>query len=110
MMTGDPATEATAGELPPGSLDDALHEVENRVLRDRVSAETSTAGAFAFAQPVPGARGTRGRRAVMAIARTGAPFESAQREALRYLAGQVAVALENIELHELVSDEPVPAP
>lgn len=109
MMTGAPPIEAAAGDHFSAPLDEALRKVEDDVLRDRVSAEGGAAGVFAFAQPVPGARGTGGRRAVMAVARAGSPFDSAERETLRYFAGQVAVALENIELHELVVDEPLPA-
>jgi diguanylate cyclase (GGDEF)-like protein len=41
---------------------------------------------------------------VLAIGRVGAPFDSAQRDMLRYLAGQAAVSVENIELHELISE------
>jgi HAMP domain-containing protein len=107
FMTGAPALHAVAGAAPSASMAEALREVEDIVLRDRVPADAGIADAFAFAEPVPGARGTRGRRAVMAVARSGSPFELSERQALRHLAGQVAVALESVELHELVSDEAV---
>jgi HAMP domain-containing protein len=109
IVTGAPAIEVAAGEPAPPGLDEVLRHAEDSVLRDRVSAESSHGDAFAFGLPVPGHRGTRGRRAVMAIARTKSPFDAAQRETLRWFAGQVAVALENIELHELVLDEKAPA-
>ena len=109
IVTGTPPLEVSAGDPSRPDIDEALRDVEDRVLRDRVSAESRPAEAFGFAMPVPGVRGTRGRRAVMAIARTGAPFDAAQRETLRWFAGQVAVALENIELRELVLHEELPA-
>jgi diguanylate cyclase (GGDEF)-like protein len=43
----------------------------------------------------------------MAIARAGGPFDEAERELLRYLCGQAAVSVENIDLHEFVSDQAV---
>jgi len=108
IVTGPAPHEAAAGDPGTGRLGDAIREVEDMVLRDGVAAEARVGNAFAFGQLVPGTRGTRGRRAVMAVARTRSPFEASRREALRYLASQVAVALENIELHELVRYEPDP--
>jgi HAMP domain-containing protein len=105
--TGSLPLEAAAGVDPGGPLEEVLREVEDRVIRDRVSAEAGAADVFAFGELVPGARATRGPRTVMAVARAGEPFDSAQRETLRYFAGQVAVALENVELHDLVAAEPV---
>jgi two-component system, cell cycle response regulator len=107
VLTGPGRMDAVAGEHPAGALGEAVREAEGRALRRGTSAESAGEGAFALAQPLPAVRGARGRRAVMTIARVGAPFDGGQREMLRYLAGQVAVSVENIELHELVSEDAV---
>ena len=108
IITGASESQASAGATDSHDVAAALRAAEDMVLRDGAATEPSHGSAFAFALPVPGPRGTRGRRAVMSIARSGSPFDASAREALRYLASQVAVALENIELQELVSDEADP--
>jgi diguanylate cyclase (GGDEF)-like protein len=95
--------EAEAGERPTEALGDALRAAEEQALRDGVGAEASRGDARAVAEPLGALGAEQGRRAVLAIGRVGAPFDSAQREMLRYLAGQAAVSVENIELHELIS-------
>jgi diguanylate cyclase (GGDEF)-like protein len=43
----------------------------------------------------------------MTIARSGAPFSAGEREVFLYLVGQAAASVENIALHELVSEQAV---
>ena len=69
---------------------------------------------FAVSQPLatgePGAGDGRGSAlagAAMTIVRGGTPFEESQREVLRYLIGQAAASLENVELHEMVAEQAV---
>jgi diguanylate cyclase (GGDEF)-like protein len=107
ILTPGVSTKAEAGEAPSGDLGDAVRGAEERVLRTGVPTECARGDAFALAQPLPRAGAARGRRGAITIARVGAPFDAAQREMLRYLAGQAAVSLENIELHELVSADAV---
>jgi diguanylate cyclase (GGDEF)-like protein len=95
--------QAEAGEAPEGALGDALRDAEEQALRDGVSAEAARGEAQAAAEPLGALGAERGRRAVLAIGRVGAPFDTAQREMLRYLAGQAAVSVENIELQELIT-------
>jgi diguanylate cyclase (GGDEF)-like protein len=105
-LTGPARIDAEAGDRPAAELGEAIREAGERALRDAASADCIRGNAFALAQPLP-AHGARGRRAVMTIVRMGGPFDASQREMLRYLAGQTAVSLENIELQELVFAETV---
>ena len=43
----------------------------------------------------------------MTIARAGRPFNSTEREVFLYLVGQAAASVENVALHELVSEQAV---
>jgi diguanylate cyclase (GGDEF)-like protein len=104
LLTGTRGVEAEAGERLEGELGAAVRATEEQALRDGTGAEAARGGAHAAAEPLGGLGGGRGGRAVLAIGRAGAPFDSAQRDMLRYLAGQAAVSVENIELHELISE------
>jgi diguanylate cyclase (GGDEF)-like protein len=95
MATGEPgrcaaaldAVEARAAELAgPGPWLETVGE------------------ATALAVPLGGpSRGDRRRKSdALIVARTGRPFSTAERDLLDHLAGQAAVSLENLELHELV--------
>jgi diguanylate cyclase (GGDEF)-like protein len=95
--------EAEAGDPPAGALGDAMRDAEEQALRDGVGAEAARGDSRAAAEPLGALGAERGRRAVLAIGRVGAPFDAGQREMLRYLAAQAAVSVENIELHELIS-------
>lgn len=44
---------------------------------------------------------------VMSIVRQGSPFESGQRELFRYLLGQASTSVENVDLHEMVSEQAI---
>jgi diguanylate cyclase (GGDEF)-like protein len=45
--------------------------------------------------------------AAMTIVRSGREFDREQREVLRYLIGQAAASIENVELHEMVAEQAV---
>jgi diguanylate cyclase (GGDEF)-like protein len=104
VLTGPRALEAEAGEQPTGELAEAIREAEEQALREGISAEGVRGDALAVAEPLGGVGGGRAGRAVLAIGRVGDPFDSGQREMLRYLGAQAAVSLENIELQELISE------
>jgi diguanylate cyclase (GGDEF)-like protein len=103
FVTGPRGGETEVGHRPAGALGEAVGQAEARALRDGVGAEAARGDARALAEPLGGTGGGHGRRAVLTVGRVGAPFDTAQRELLRYLAAQAAVSLENIELHELIS-------
>jgi diguanylate cyclase (GGDEF)-like protein len=85
----------------------ALAEAIERALETGRSADVSLDFVFAYAAPLSGLGDGRPRDAAMAIARAGNSFDEAEREMLRYLCGQAAVSVENIDLHEQVSDQAV---
>jgi diguanylate cyclase (GGDEF)-like protein len=85
----------------------AMRAAESHALRGRGTGEASHGSAHALAQVLTRA-GDPTIVGVMAIGRgKGGGFSSEQREVLRYLVGQVAVSIENIGLHELVSEQAV---
>ena len=51
--------------------------------------------------------GAYGTRSVMAVARPEQSFEPAERDVFLYLVGQAATSIENIALHELVSEQAI---
>jgi diguanylate cyclase (GGDEF)-like protein len=106
VLTGRSRLEVNAGELPEGGLEEALKEAEQRALADGGPADSAKSGAQTVAQPLTRVGG-RTRNAVMVIGRVGPPFDAAQREMLRYLAGQAAASVENIDLHEIVSEQAI---
>ena len=106
ILTAGVSPKAEAGRPPAVSWVMRFGAPRNGP-RTGVPTEGVRGDAFALAQPLPRAGRARGRRGSITIARVGAPFDAAQREMLRYLAGQAAVSLENIELHELVSADAV---
>ena len=101
VLTGATAGEIEAGDVSAPGRDDAMRAAESGALRDGVWAESSAGDAFAVAQPLPGARGTRARAAIT-VARAGRPFDAGEREMLGYLAEKLSVPLGKIELDELV--------
>ncbi|HEV2769968.1 MAG TPA: diguanylate cyclase [Solirubrobacteraceae bacterium] len=106
--TGDSPIEqaACAGSL--GGLEAVLHKVEERVLDSGAFAEAAFGAHSALAHPLTDGEGDeRHVPGVISVARAGDRFSDADRELLRYLAGQAALALENLDLHETVARESV---
>ena len=106
VLAGRGRLEVGAGKPAAGDLEDALRGAEQLALGDGGPANATRGDGHAAAQPLAPVGG-RTRDAVMVIGREGAPFDSVQREMLRYLAGQAAVSVENIDLHEIVSEQAV---
>jgi diguanylate cyclase (GGDEF)-like protein len=85
----------------------AMRAAESEALRGGGTGEASRGNAHALAHTLTRA-GDPTIVGVMAVGRSeGWGFSSEQREVLRYLVGQVAVSIENIGLHELVSEQAV---
>ena len=105
---GPPAETLRDGSL--SGLKDAVREAERAALSDGGLGEQQVAGASvaAVALGVPESRGrTFG---VITLARRGWPFSDDDREVLRSLGAEAALALENFELHfqvrrQAVTDE-----
>ena len=67
----------------------------------------SVGAAAAIAQPLTRAGEPGAVAGTMALARRGEPFGPAEREVLRYLIGQASISIENIGLHERVTEQAV---
>ena len=80
-------------------LEHAVASVESEALRDGNPRETVEGEANAIAHPL---RDGDGRQVVgvVSVGRTGKPFTPGDRELVRYLAGQAARSIENVQLHE----------
>jgi diguanylate cyclase (GGDEF)-like protein len=107
VLDGRRRLEVVAGERRGTEFEPALGAAVEKALAEGESVELSRDGAVALAEPLRPLGETRRRDGVIAIARAGATFDEAEREMLRYLCGQAAVSVENIELHELVSEQAV---
>jgi diguanylate cyclase (GGDEF)-like protein len=99
--------EVGAGEREDGPLGEALRRAIEETLESGESAEVHGDGAVALASPLAARGEGTSSNAAMGIARSGLPFDAAEREMLRYLGGQAAVSVENIDLHELVTEQAV---
>jgi diguanylate cyclase (GGDEF)-like protein len=89
------------------NLEDAVEQAERAALRNGGLGEQQAAGSSVAAVTlgVPESRGEA--HGVIAVARGGRPFTDDDREVLRSLGAEAALALENIELHFQVSRQAV---
>jgi len=96
---------AGAGDLE--GLEDAVHAAEARVLETGQRSSAAVDGAAALSHPMrpddPGAP----IPGVVSVARRGRAFSAAERELFHYLAGQAALSIENVGLHETVERQAV---
>jgi diguanylate cyclase (GGDEF)-like protein len=97
--------EAEAGEAT-APLRDAVVVAEERATRAGGAADYTADGACALSAPIF-RLGDSDAIGVMSIARPEKPFDRAERDVFRYLLGQAATSIENIALHELVSEQAV---
>ena len=89
-----------------GALRDAIAVAEERATRAGQASEHCADGVCALSAPI--ARlGDAEPVGVMSVARPAQPFDPAERDVFRYLVGQAATSIENIALHELVSEQAV---
>jgi diguanylate cyclase (GGDEF)-like protein len=87
-------------------LRDVALAAEHQALRDGGLAEAQRDGTYAMSS-VLGAVGSPDSIGVMTIARTGRAFTLGERDVFVYLLGQAAASVENVALHELVSEQAV---
>jgi diguanylate cyclase (GGDEF)-like protein len=102
---GDLREVARAGALAP--LEPALTEAERESVRAEAPRDAEADGVFALAAPLHGAGAVDKLSGVVVVARQGTPFTSAERDLFDYLAGQAAVSVENVDLHETVERQAV---
>jgi diguanylate cyclase (GGDEF)-like protein len=106
VLAGRRRIEAEAG-IADGALGEALRGAEREALRRGDESEAGDDDVRAIARPLTGIHDADRSLGAMSIARQGAPFDSGQRELFRYLVGQAAVSVENIDLHEVVSEQAI---
>ena len=105
-VSGRHGAEAEAGE-PSDSMRDLAAAVEVDALGEDDIVSSQGGGAHAMATPLRQVSDPPVNVGVMTVARRGEAFTPAQREVFLYLAGQVSSSIENIALHELVSEQAV---
>jgi diguanylate cyclase (GGDEF)-like protein len=105
-LTGHDGAEAEAGE-PSEPIRDLAVAAEVDALQDDELVSEQRNGVFALASPLRQMSEPPVNVGVMTIARRGEQFTAAQREVFLYLVGQVSSSIENIALHELVSEQAV---
>jgi diguanylate cyclase (GGDEF)-like protein len=105
-LSGHVGAEAEAG-TPTEEVQEAALAAEQRALREAGPVEVEEDGAYAFASSLGRIGQTATPVGAMTIARAGRPFNSTEREVFLYLVGQAAASVENVALHELVSEQAV---
>jgi diguanylate cyclase (GGDEF)-like protein len=107
----DPATgRAFVERARVGRLDGygtLMDQVEHEALATEALAESNTPEASALAYPLRASEGGEHVLGLITVARAGRPFTQSERKLFAYLAGQAAVSIENVDLHELVQRQAV---
>lgn len=100
---------AESGARPPPPLLQAVADAESRSLAGRSVAHVDGEEEHALAHLLEISLETGLGRSlgVMTIARSGEAFSPADREMFHYLANQATVSIENVDLHELVTQQAV---
>lgn len=110
-----------AARLPEGGLTERVHAgrlvglesvlgaAEREAAQTGRPAEVNEGEASALAHPLHGSETDRGAEVlgVVSVGRAGRAFSAEDRELFSYLAGQAAVSLENVDLHETVQRQAV---
>ena len=100
-----------AVEISSGAATDAIADValaaESKATRADEMIELTGAGAHAMAAPLYRIGDVGHTLGVMTVARAGEPFGPAQRDVFQYLIGQASASIENVALHEMVSEQAV---
>ncbi|MQA73823.1 MAG: diguanylate cyclase [Solirubrobacterales bacterium] len=105
-LRGHAGAQAEAGEATEAGSEVAL-AAERRALRAGGPIEAERGGAFALSSPLGRIGGSDRPVGAMTIVRRGRPFTSGERELFTYLLGQASTSVENVALHELVSEQAV---
>ncbi|MGH2989435.1 MAG: diguanylate cyclase [Solirubrobacterales bacterium] len=106
VLAGRRRIEVDAG-MADGPLGETLRAAERDALRRGTESEVGEGEIRAVARPLTGIHDPERSLGAMSIAREGPAFDSGQRELFRYLVGQAAVSVENIDLHEVVSEQAI---
>jgi diguanylate cyclase (GGDEF)-like protein len=105
-LSGRAGAEAEAGEATD-ALQDVTVAAEGEALRSDDLIAWEDESLCALASPLRRLGESPENVGVMTVAREGDAFSAAERDVFLYLAGQVSASIENIALHELVSEQAV---
>jgi diguanylate cyclase (GGDEF)-like protein len=105
-LSGRVGAEAEAGEETDSTSDAAL-TAEHRAIREGGLVEATAADAYALSSSLGRLGPDETPVGAMTVARRGLPFLQSERDVFLYLVGQAAASVENIALHELVSEQAV---
>jgi diguanylate cyclase (GGDEF)-like protein len=105
-LSGRAGAEAEAGEASEAVSDVAL-AAELRAIREGGVAESSDKGAYALSSSLGRIEADDSPVGAMTVARAKRPFTANERRVFLYLVGQAAASVENVALHELVSEQAV---
>jgi diguanylate cyclase (GGDEF)-like protein len=105
-LSGSVGAEAESGDASE-ALSDAALAAEHQAVRSGGVAEAQSDGAYALASSLGKLAPDDAPVGAMTVARMERPFSASERRVFLYLVGQAAASVENIALHELVSEQAV---
>ena len=105
-LSGRVGAEAEAGSASEAMQEAAL-AAEEQALRDREVVEASHDGAHAMSAPLSHLGRPSDALGAMTVARAGSKFSPEEHDVFRYLVGQASASVENVALHEMVSQQAV---
>jgi diguanylate cyclase (GGDEF)-like protein len=105
-LGGREGAEAAAGK-PTDALQEAVLAAEDRADREMEMVAVEDSGSHALAAPLRRIADPSAAVGAMTVARQGDAFGEAERDVFLYLVGQAQASIENVALHELVSEQAV---
>jgi diguanylate cyclase (GGDEF)-like protein len=92
---------------PTSELRDAVLGAEERSTREGRMVDTTEHGVVVLSSPLEISGEPARHGGVMSVARVGEPFDVAERDIFGYLLGQISASIENVALHEMVSQQAI---
>jgi diguanylate cyclase (GGDEF)-like protein len=105
-LSGSVGAEAESGDATE-ALSDAALEAEHKAVRIGGVADAQSDGAFALSSSLGKLAPDDAPVGAMTVARAGRAFSASERRVFLYLVGQAAASVENVALHELVSEQAI---
>jgi diguanylate cyclase (GGDEF)-like protein len=105
-LSGREGAEVSSGQAG-GGIEDAVLAAEGEATRAGELIAFSQDGAHALSAPLRRIGDPGHDLGVMTVARTTRPFNETERDVFLYLIGQASASIENVALHELVSEQAV---
>ena len=105
-LSGRDGAEAEFG-IATDEMRDVALEVERAALRGGEGIKGDRDGTFALSAPLGHLGAENDPVGAMTVGRTGQAFSPSEQDVFYYLVGQAAASVENVALHELVSEQAV---